>query len=142
MRTWEYVLQNRYEQDRLRLLDYREVNIEFKEWLIKILYEEVKKEDEPGEYNSDDGALCDDWICDRELMGAVQSEDNDPELNFANDECPEDGDDEEDRLVAEVISEEAIEETEEDIYEELYAEIDEYKCQSKARTKKKHYKRK
>ena len=121
---------------------FNKVNIEFKEWLIKLLYEEVKKEDEPGEYDSDDGAVYDDRICDRELMGTVQSEDNDPESDIANDECPEDRDDEEDRLVTEVISGEAIEETEEDIYEELYAEIDEYKCQSKARTKKKHYKRK
>lgn len=134
MRAWEFVLQARYEQDRLRLLDYREINIEFKEWMIKLLYEEVKKENEPGEYDSDDDSVCNDRLCDRECLRTEQDQDADPGPDYQDGERAEDGGSEEDGPDENVM--------EEDIYEHLYAEIDEYKCQAKSRSKKKGHKKK
>ena len=147
MRRWEFTLQERFEQDRMRLLDYREVNIEFKEWLINLLYSEVKETHESSEYSSDDDSLHDDRICDREQLGAVQSEIDDSGFDQEDDgriEVSFGVIHEEERL-AELIEEEPpleFEEMPEDIYESFYQEVDAYKCQNKARTKKKHYKRK
>lgn len=147
MQRWEFVLQDRYEQDRNRLLDYREVELEFREWLINLLYEEVKKY-EPGEHNTDDGPVHDDRICDREQLGTVQSEVTYPGPDQKDDGRYEvgAGDGYEEERLAELIAAEPVTEfvaeTEEehDIYESFYEEIDTYKCQQKARSKKPHYK--
>lgn len=149
MRRWEFVLQDRYEQDRNRLLDYREVELEFREWLINLLYEGVKTY-EPGKHNTDDGPVHDDRICDREQLGPVQSEVAYPGPDPKDDGRTEvsTGDFYEEERLAELIAAEPVTdfeaevEEEHDIYESFYEEIDTYKCQQKARPKKKHYKRK
>lgn len=148
MRRWEFVLQDRYEQDRLRLMDYREVELEFKEWLINLLYEEVTKH-EPGKHDINDGPVRDDRIRDREQLGAIQSEVSYPGSDQKDDGWAEvgSGDCLEEERLAELIAAEPVmtfeqEEVQEehDIYESYYEEIDTYKCQQKARSKKPHYK--
>ena len=150
MRRWEFVLQDKYEQDRNRLLDYREVELEFREWLINLLYEEVKKY-EPGEHGANDGPVRDDRICDRECVRTEQNQEPDPKSDYADVKwaqvCTEPERDLEGELAqmiaAEPVTEFAVEtEEEHDIYESYYEEIDAYKCQNKARPKKKHFKRK
>ena len=148
MQRWELVLQERFERDRMRLLDYREVNIEFKEWLIDLLYSEVKETHEPSEHGSHDDIVHDDRICDREQLGTVQSEIDDSGSDQKDDGRIEVSFGifaEEERLETVIASEQPalmFEEMPEDIYESFYEEIDAYKCQNKARPKKKHFKRK
>lgn len=146
MRTWEFVLQEKYEQDRMRLMDYREIDLEFKEWLIKLFYEGVTEEDERSEHNPDDDSVRDDRICDRECIRTEQDQNADPGPDHADDEWTQVRiGDAEDRL-AEMIAAEPneayeVEETE-DIYESYYDEIAAYQSSLKARPKKKKHKRK
>lgn len=148
MQRWEFVLQERYEQDRMRLLNYREINLEFKEWLIKLFYEEVTKTDERSEHSADDDPVCDDRIRDRECVRPEQDQIADPGPDHPYGERTESGAEE---RITEIIAAEPVEEYliealdesgEEDIYESFYEEIDRYKNQQKAKPKKKHYKRK
>ena len=148
MQRWEFVLQERYEQDRMRLLNYREINLEFKEWLLKLFYEEVTKTDERNEHSADDDPVRDDRICDRERIRPEQDQIADPGSDHPDGERTESG---EEVRIAEIIAAEPAEEylieasdetVEEDIYESFYEEIDRYKNQQKAKPKKKHYKRK
>lgn len=145
MQRWETALQERYEQDRIRLLDYREIDLEFREWLIRILYEEVK-DDERSEHRTYDDLVHDDRICDRECIRTEQDQDADPGLDYANDLQPETGAAEE-RLAKLIAAEpeetyEVEETAAEDIYESYYDEIAEYKSNLKAKPHKKKHKRK
>jgi len=146
VQRWEIVLQQQYEQDRTRLLDYREIDLEFKEWLIKLLYEEVTEKNERSEYSADDDIVHDDRICDRECVRTEQDQIIDPGPDCPVDEWVKIGA-EEDRLAEMILtdpeeSSEIAEEEDDDVYESFYEEIADYKCQMKAKPKKKHYKRK
>ena len=148
MRKWEFVLQERYEQDRLRLLDYREIDLEFKEWLIKLLYEGVEDKHERSEHRADDDTVHDHRIRDRECVRTEQDQVSDPGPDLTFSERPEIGAAEE-RLAAMIAAEpeetyEVSETSEpmEDIYDSLYDEIAEYRVQRKVGPKKKKHKRK
>lgn len=146
MQKWEIVLQEQYEQDRMRLLDYREIDLEFKEWLIQLLYEEVTDKHERSEYDIDDSFVHDDWICDRECVrteqdqiadsGSDKEDDGRTEISAAEERLA--------RMIADEPEEIQVTDdtNEEDIYESFYEEIDEYKTKLKSKPKKKHYKRK
>ena len=151
MRTWEFVLQEKYEQDRMRLMDYREIDLEFKEWLIELFYGGVTEQDERSEHNPDDDSVRNDRICDRECVRTEQDQDADPGPDHADDEWNQVRiGDAEDRLAEMIAAEPAEGYTvtdgldcgEEDIYENLYEEIAEYRSQKKTRPKKKKHKRK
>lgn len=147
MHRWEFVLQERYEQDRMRLMDYREIDLEFKEWLIKLLYEGVTEEHERSEYCTDDDPVCDDWVRDWECIRTEQDQNADSGPAHEDDQWTQIVGCKEDRL-AEMIAAEPVEAFEaevsaaEDIYESYYDEIAEYHSSLKARPKKKKHKRK
>lgn len=147
MHRWEFVLQERYEQDRMRLMDYREIDLEFKEWLIKLLYEGVTEEHERSEYCTDDDPVCDDWVRDWECIRTEQDQNADPGPDHEDSQWTRVVECKEDRL-AEMIAAEPVEAFEaevsaaEDIYESYYDEIAEYHSSLKARPKKKKHKRK
>ena len=126
MRRWEMILQERDEQDRLRILDYREVELEFRAWMIELMYEEVK-ELEPSEHSTDDDPVHDDWICDWEQLGTVQSEIACPESDYTDAERTEDSPEGEPEEI--------------DIYESFYKELDNYKCQQKVKPRRRHYRK-
>lgn len=132
MATWEEDLRQRYEQDRMRLLDYREVDLEFKILIFETIWEEVKN-DERSEHDSVDGSVCDDRICDGECVRTEQSEDNVPGSNWENYELSQ-GDPEGER------SDETVDEY--DIYESLYDEIVMDRIERKVSPKKQKHKRK
>ena len=146
MQIWEFVLQEKFEQDRMRLMDYREIDLEFKEWLIKLLYEEVKEKDERSEHGTYDDPLHDDRVCDRECVRTEQNQDADSGPDYEDGFQFEAGAAEERlrNLIAAEPTEayEAEEPVAEDIYESYYDEIVEYKSNLKARPKKKKHKRK
>ena len=137
MRLWELSLQERYEQDRMRLLDYREIDIEFRFWFMELMRKETKA-DESSEYGTDDNPVSDDRICDRECVRTEQDQESDSGSDHKDDERTEIIVAAEDRLT-ELIESEPIEE--EDIYESYYDEIVSYKTQRKVKPQKKHHKK-
>ena len=139
MRLWELSLQERFEQDRMRLLDYRETDIEFRFWFMELMRKEAKN-DESGEYGADDNPVDNDWICDRECVRTEQDQEPDPGSDHEDDERTEVITAAEDRLAELIESEPTEDET--DIYESYYDEIVSYKTQRKVKPQKKHYKKK
>lgn len=134
MTAWEEDLRRRYEQDRIRLLDYREADLEFKILIFETLREEVKTY-ERSEHDTVDGTLCDDRIRDGECVRTEQSEDNDPGSDWETDERTQ-GDSEGERPDEIVITDEY------DIYEFMYDQIAMDKIERKVSPKKQKHKRK
>lgn len=153
---WEKDLEVRYELEKQKIFDsYKETDLEFRNWLLELLLEEVKSEDGYYECDSDD-PLYDDWVYGGEPIRAEQSETDGAEIDpgyageiFSEPESVvnvtvcvrEDGG--EDRFLFPVMEIETTETTdnlEAETYEDFYAEIDAYKMQNKGRSKKKHYK--
>ena len=134
MATWEEDLRQRYEQDRMRLLDYREVDLEFKILIFETIWEEVKA-DERSEHDSVNGSVRDDRICDWECVRTEQGEDNVPGSNWENYELSQ-GDPEGERPDEIVITDEY------DIYESMYDQIAMDKIERKVSPKKQKHKRK
>lgn len=130
MRRWEIDLQQRYEQDRRQLLDYREIDVEFRQLMM-----EVTILDEPVEPDPVIDIVLDTGIHDGECVRTIQSEDSDPEP-YGQD-CEEPGRDPEGygREETAVIDDY-------DIYDSLYDEIADYKSQMRISPNKKKKKKK
>lgn len=130
MRKWENDLQQRYEQDRRRLLDYREIDIEFRQLMM-----EVTLLNEPVEPDPVIDIVLDTGIHDGECVRTIQSEDSAPEPSGQDCEEPwrdPEGDGREEAAVTDDY----------DIYESLYDEIADYKSQMRISPNKKKKKKK
>lgn len=123
----------------MRLLDYRETDIEFRFWFMELMRKETKA-NESGEHGADDNLIDDDRICDRECVRTEQDQESDPGSDHEDDERTEVIAYAEDRLAELIESEPTEDET--DIYESYYDEIISYKTQRKVKPQKKHYKKK
>lgn len=134
MTAWEEDLRQRYEQDRIRLLDYREADLEFKILIFETIRKEVN-EDERSEHDLVDGTVCDDRICDGECIRTEQSEDDVPGSDREIDEWTQ-GDSEGERPDEIAITDEY------DIYELMYDQIAMDKIERKVSPKKPKHKRK
>lgn len=124
MKQWEKDLQQQYEQDRRRLLDYREIDIEFKQLMM-----EATILDGPVEPDPVIDIVLDDRIHDGERIWAKQDKDSDPEPCRQDHEEP--GGDPEGDGREEVIDDY------DDSFDSYYDEIVEYKNSKKANKKKK-----
>lgn len=130
MRRWEIDLQQRYEQDRRQLLDYREIDVEFRQLMM-----EVTILDEPVEPDPVIDIVLDSGIHDGKNVWGDQNENPDPEdlgpgLGELEECSTEDG------------REEAAVTDDYDIYESLYDEIADYKSQMRISPNKKKKKKK
>ena len=124
MRQWEKDLQQQYEQDRRRLLDYREIDIEFKQLMM-----EATILDGPVEPDPVIDIVLDDRIHDGERVWAEQDKDSDREIVRQDHEEP--GGDPEGDGREEVINDY------DDSFDSYYDEIVEYKNSKKTGKKKK-----
>lgn len=132
MKSWEENLRRRYEQDRMRLLDYREEDLEFKILIFETLREEVKAY-ERSEHDSVNDTVCDDRICDGECIRTEQSKNDTPGPDWETAQWPQ-GSTEGER------PDEAIDSY--DIYEFMYDQIVMDKIERKVSPKKPKHKRK
>ena len=132
MKKWYVALRERYEQDRITLLDYREIDIEFRLWFIDVMKD--VNEIERSESSSIDDSLCNDRICDREHIWTEQ------------DKSVDTGFDNEDAQRTERYSEQESESAEiveyEDTFDDFYEEVTKSKMEKKSKPKKKKHKKK
>lgn len=132
MKVWEVDLQKRYEQDRAALLDYKEIDIEFRMWFFDIMKEEVAPF-ESGECSLVHDIVCDPGLCDGELVRPVESQSNDTRVDYEITR----------RIEGSTAEGESIQVIDDmDIYDQYYDEIVAYKQERKTKPKKKQHKRK
>lgn len=124
MKQWERYLQQQYEQDRRRLLDYREIDIEFKQLIM-----EATILDGPVEPDPVIDIMLDDRVHDWECVRTEQSKVSDREIVGQDHE--ESGGDPEGNGREEVIDDY------DDSFDSYYDEIVEYKNSKKTGKKKK-----
>ena len=130
MRRWEDDLRQRYEQDRRQLLDYREIDVEFRQLMM-----EVTILDEPVEPDPVIDIVLDTGIHDGECIRTVQSQDADPEpygQDYEESKRDSEGDGREEAAVTDDY----------DIYDSLYDEIADYKSKMRISPNKKKKKKK
>ena len=130
MRRWEIDLQQRYEQDRRQLIDYREIDIEFRQLMM-----DVTILDEPVEPDPVIDIVLDTGIYDGERIWTVQSEDSTSEPSGQDCKEPKrdpEGDGREETAVTDDY----------DIYDSLYDKIADYKSKMRISPNKKKKKKK
>ena len=124
LKQWERYLQQQYEQDRRRLLDYREIDIEFKQLIM-----EAAILDGPVEPDPVIDTVFNDRVYDGECVRTEQSKVSDREIIRQDHEEP--GGDPEGDGREEVIDDY------DDSFDSYYDEIVEYKNSKKTGKKKK-----
>lgn len=124
MKQWERYLQQQYEQDRRKLLDYREIDIEFKQLIM-----EATILDGPVEPDPVIDIVLNDRVHDGECVRTEQSKVSDREIVGQDHEEP--GGDPEGDGREEVIDDY------DDSFDSYYDEIVEYKNSKKTGKKKK-----
>lgn len=132
MKRWDVALQERYEQDRMILLDYREIDIEFRLWFIDVM-KDVNEIERP-EPSSIDDTLCNDRICDGECVWTEQDKNIDTGID--------DEDHEQYQRYSEQESESAEIMEYEDTFDDFYEEVTKSKIEKKSKPKKKKHKKK
>lgn len=124
MKQWEKDLQQQYEQDRRRLLDYREIDIEFKQLMM-----EATILDGPVEPDPVIDIVLDDRIHDGERIWAKQDKNSDREIvGSYSEEC--------EQCSTEHGGQEVIDDYD-DSFDSYYDEIVKYKNSKKNGKKKK-----
>ena len=125
MKQWEIDLRQQYEQDRRKLLDYREIDIEFKQLIM-----EATILDGPVEPDPVIDTVFNDRVYNGECVRTEQDKDSNREIIGSNSEDCE-------QCSTEHGREEEVINDYDDSYDSYYDEIVQYKNSKKTNKKKK-----